>query len=196
MPVNIGGKNISIVSKPFIVAEMSGNHNKSLDRALKIVEAAAKSGAHALKLQTYTADTITLDVNDGEFFINDEDSLWSGQSLYKLYQKACTPWEWHEQIMKRAKELEMICFSAPFDETAVEFLEELDVPAYKIASAEIIHLPLLEKVAATGKPLIISTGMATVSEIDDAVRKIRDSGCEQFVLLKCTSTYPASPIDS
>ena len=140
MSVNIGGRDISIGSRPFIIAEMSGNHNQSLDRALEIVESAAESGAHALKLQTYTADTITLDVNDGEFFIDDRDNLWKGKSLYELYQEASTPWEWHEPIMKQAKKLGMICFSAPFDETAVDFLEELNVPAYKIASFELnIH---------------------------------------------------------
>jgi N-acetylneuraminate synthase len=193
MPVNIGKINISMVSKPFIIAEMSGNHNQSLDRALEIVEAAAESGAHALKLQTYTADTITLNVKEGEFFINDKENLWKGQSLYELYLKAYTPWEWHEPIMKRANKLKMLCFSTPFDETAVDFLEELDVPVYKIASAEIIHLPLIKKVATTGKPMIISTGMASASEIGEAVRTVREAGCEQFVLLKCTSTYPAPP---
>ena len=194
--IQIGDKNIGVNHKPFVIAEMSGNHNQSLDRALEIVEAAAKTGAHALKLQTYTADTITLDVNDGEFFIDDENSLWKGKSLYELYQDAYTPWEWHEPIMKRANKLKMLCFSTPFDETAVEFLEELDMPAYKIASAEIIHLPLIKKVAATGKPMIISTGMASVTEIDEAVRTIRKANCEQIVLLKCTSTYPALPGNS
>ncbi len=142
------------------------------------------------------ADTITLDVKEGEFFINDKENLWKGQSLYELYLEAYTPWEWHEPIMKRANKLKMLCFSTPFDETAVEFLEELDMPAYKIASAEIIHLPLIKKVAATGKPMIISTGMASVAEIDEAVRTIRKANCEQIVLLKCTSTYPALPGNS
>ena len=192
----INNLKVGLNNRPLIIAEMSGNHNQSLERALEIVEAAAKSGAHALKLQTYTADTITLDVNAGEFFINDKNNLWKGQSLYKLYQKAYTPWEWHEPIMKRACELNILCFSTPFDETAADFLEELDVPAYKIASAEILHLPLLKKVAAIGKPMIISTGMASASEIDEAVGTVRAAGCDQFVLLKCTSTYPASPIDS
>jgi len=175
---------------------MSGNHNQSLDRALEIVEAAAKVGAHGLKLQTYTADTITLDVKEGEFFIDDKDNPWKGKSLYELYQEAYTPWEWHEPIMKRANELGMLCFSTPFDDTAVDFLEELDVPAYKIASFENTHLPLIKKVAATGKPMIISTGMASVLEIDEAVRTARESGCQQLVLLKCTSNYPASPENS
>ena len=192
----INNLKVGLNNRPLIIAEMSGNHNQSLARALEIVEAAAKSGAHALKLQTYTADTITLDVKDGEFFINDKENLWKGQSLYELYLKAYTPWEWHEPIMKRANKLKMLCFSTPFDETAVDFLEELDVPAYKIASAEIIHLPLIKKVAATGKPMIISTGMASVTEIDEAVRTIRKANCEQIVLLKCTSTYPALPGNS
>lgn len=182
--------------KPFIIAEMSGNHNQSLDRALDIVEAAAASGAHALKLQTYTADTITLDVSEGEFLINDKESLWKGKSLYELYQEAHTPWEWHEPIMQRAKELGMLCFSTPFDDTAVDFLKGLDVPAYKIASFENTHLPLIKKVSAIGKPMIISTGMATIAELDETVRTIRAVGCEQFVLLKCTSAYPASPENS
>ena len=180
----INNLKVGLNNRPLIIAEMSGNHNQSLERALEIVEAAAKSGAHALKLQTYTADTITLDVNAGEFFINDKNNLWKGQSLYKLYQKAYTPWEWHEPIMKRASELNILCFSTPFDDTAVDFLEELDVPAYKIASAEILHLPLLKKVAAIGKPMIISTGMASIAELDETVRTIRQVGCDQFALLK------------
>jgi|TARA_B100000315_G_scaffold257756_1_gene307599 N-acetylneuraminate synthase len=192
----INNLNIGLNNEPFIIAEMSGNHNQSLERALEIVERASKSGAHAIKLQTYTADTITLDVNEREFFIEDKDSLWEGKSLYELYQEAYTPWEWHKPIMQRANELGMLCFSTPFDDTAVDFLEELNVPAYKIASAEIIHLPLLKKVAAIGKPMIISTGMASASEIDEAVRTVRAADCDQFVLLKCTSTYPASPEDS
>ncbi len=181
---------------PFVIAEMSGNHNQSLDRALAIVEAASKAGAQALKLQTYTADTITLDVQEGEFFINDAQSLWKGNSLHDLYKRAYTPWEWHAPIMQRARKLGMICFSTPFDESAVDFLETLAVPAYKIASFENVHLPLIRKVAATGKPMIISTGMATLAEIDDAVRTARNAGCCDLVLLKCTSTYPATPENS
>jgi N-acetylneuraminate synthase len=182
--------------KPFIIAEMSGNHNQSLDRALAIVEAAAKTGAQALKLQTYTADTITLDVQTGDFKINDEQSLWKGKSLHNLYKEAYTPWEWHAPIMQRAKELGMTCFSSPFDETAVDFLESLHVPAYKIASFENNHLPLIRKVAATGKPMIISTGMASLAELDEAVRAAREAGCKDLILLKCTSTYPALPENS
>ena len=194
--IQIGKIQVGVNQRPFIIAEMSGNHNQSLDHALEIVEAAAESGAHALKLQTYTPDTLTLDVSEGEFFIKDNDSLWKGKSLYDLYQEAYTPWEWHEPIMKRASELGMLCFSTPFDDTAVDFLEQLDVPAYKIASFENTHLPLIKKVASTGKPLIISTGMATIAELDETVQTIRGAGCEQFVLLKCTSNYPASPENS
>ena len=182
--------------RPLIVAEMSGNHNQSLDRALEIVEAAAAAGAQALKLQTYTADTLTLDISEGEFFIEDKNSLWEGKSLYELFQEAYTPWEWHEPIIKRANKLGMLCFSTPFDESAVDFLEDLNTPLYKIASFENTHLPLIEKVASTGKPMIISTGMATIAELDETVQLIRKTGCEQFVLLKCTSTYPASPENS
>mgnify|MGYP001375042704 CR=1 FL=1 len=189
----IGGISIGQIHRPFIIAEMSGNHNQSLERALEIVNAAASTGAHALKLQTYTADTMTLDVQEGEFFIDDPKNLWKGSSLYDLYKVAYTPWEWHEPIMKRANELGMVCFSTPFDDAAVDFLEDLNVPAYKIASFENTHLPLIKKVASTDKPMIVSTGMASIAEMDDAVRTIRDAGCGDFVLLKCTSTYPASP---
>jgi len=157
------------------------------------VEAAAQAGAHAIKLQTYTADTVTLDVRGGSFEINDPDSLWAGQNLHDLYEKAYTPWEWHAPIMERACELGLICFSSPFDETAVDFLEDLGVPAYKIASFENNHLPLIEKAAFTGKPLIISTGMASLGELGDAVRTAREAGCTELVLLKCTSNYPSSP---
>ena len=177
---------------PFVIAEMSGNHNQSLERALEIVEAAAKTGAHALKIQTYTPDTMTLDLDEREFHISDPKSLWAGTSLYKLYGQAFTPWEWHEAIFKRAKELGIIAFSTPFDATSVDFLESLDVPCYKIASFENTDLPLIRKVAATGKPMIISTGMASIAELDDTVRAARQAGCKDLVLLKCTSTYPAT----
>ncbi|MFO1444444.1 pseudaminic acid synthase [Bacillus sp. Bva_UNVM-123] len=191
--VNIAGRLIGQNHKPFIIAEMSGNHNQSLERALQIVEAAAKAGVDALKLQTYTADTMTLNINEGEFFINNPDSLWKGQSYYELYQEAYTPWEWHEPIFKRCKELGLIAFSSPFDETAIDFLESLDVPCYKIASFENTDIPLIEKAASTGKPLIISTGMASVAELDETIRAARNAGCKDIILLKCTSTYPASP---
>lgn len=190
--MEINNRKIGLGCAPFVIAEMSGNHNQSLERALIIVEAAAKSGAHGLKLQTYTADTITIDVSDGEFFISDPSSQWKGASLYELYSKAYTPWEWHKPIFDRAHELGMIPFSTPFDDTAVDFLESLDVPCYKIASFENTDLPLIRRVAATGKPLIISTGMATVAELDEAVRAAREAGCKDLILLKCTSTYPAT----
>lgn len=194
--ISIAGRSIGLSHRPFIIAEMSGNHNQSLERALAIVEAAAKSGAHALKLQTYTADTMTLNLGEGEFFIDDPNSLWRGTSLHKLYQEAYTPWEWHAPIFERARMLGMIPFSTPFDATAVEFLEQLGVPCYKIASFENTDLPLIRKVASTGKPMIISTGMATVSDIDEAVRTAREAGCDDIVLLKCTSTYPAAASDT
>lgn len=191
--LNIAGRQIGVDSPPFIIAEMSGNHNQSLERALEIVEAAAKSGAHALKIQTYTPDTMTLDLDEREFHISDPKSLWAGTSLYKLYGEAYTPWEWHKPIFDRARELGMIPFSSPFDKTAVDFLESLDVPCYKIASFENVDLPLIRQVAATGKPVIISTGMATLAELDECVRTARSAGCRDLILLKCTSTYPATP---
>lgn len=194
--IKIGGGKIGAGHPPFIIAEMSGNHNQSLERALEIVEAAAKAGAHALKIQTYTAHTMTLDIDDAEFRIDDAQSLWKGNSLYKLYQQAYTPWEWHKPIFDRCRELGMIGFSTPFDATAVDFLESLDVPCYKIASFENTDLPLIRKVAATGKPMIISTGMATIAELDETVRAAREAGCKDLILLKCTSTYPATPEDS
>jgi N-acetylneuraminate synthase len=190
--MKIAHKSIGSANAPFVIAEMSGNHNQSLERALEIVEAAAKTGAHALKIQTYTPDTMTLDLDEREFHISDPKSLWAGTSLYKLYGQAYTPWEWHEAIFKRAKELGIIAFSTPFDATSVDFLESLDVPCYKIASFENTDLPLIRKVAATGKPMIISTGMASIAELDDTVRAARQAGCKDLVLLKCTSTYPAT----
>lgn len=193
MTFRIGDFPIETYGCPLIIAELSGNHNQSLDRAIEIVEAAAAAGAHALKLQTYTADTMTIDLAEREFFIADKASLWQGESLYALYQKAHTPWEWHKPIFERCRELGMIGFSTPFDATAVDFLESLDVPCHKIASFEIIDLPLIARVARTGKPIILSTGMATLAEIDEAVRCARDNGCEQLILLQCTSSYPAHP---
>lgn len=188
----LGDRLVGSDQPPFIIAEMSGNHNQSLDRALELVDAAAQAGAHAVKLQTYTADTITLNVREGEFTISDEKSLWKGNNLHDLYSKAYTPWEWHAPIMERAKAHGMMCFSSPFDESAVDFLLQLDVPAFKIASFENNHLPLIRKVAATGKPMIISTGMASLADLEEAVATARAAGCKDLVLLKCTSTYPAS----
>jgi pseudaminic acid synthase len=190
--ITIANKKIGAGHPPFIIAEMSGNHNQSLERALEIVEVAAKTGAHALKIQTYTPDTMTLDLDEREFHINDPKSLWAGTSLYKLYGEAYTPWEWHKPIFERARELGIIAFSTPFDDTAVTLLESLDVPCYKIASFENTDLPLIRRVAATGKPMIISTGMASIAELDDTVRTAREAGCKDLILLKCTSTYPAT----
>ena len=181
---------------PLVIAEMSGNHNQSLERALAIVESAASAGAHAVKLQTYTADTMTLGIDAPGFRIEDEQSLWHGRTLYELYEEAHTPWEWHAPIMDRAKKLGVICFSTPFDDTAVDFLEDLDVPAYKIASFENTDVALIRKVAATGKPVLMSTGMASVEELELSVSTAREAGCQDLILLKCTSSYPASPEDS
>ena len=191
--IRIGEREIGEGARPYLIAEMSGNHNQSLDRALAIVDAAAAAGADAVKLQTYTADTMTLDVRAPGFVIDDPDSLWAGRQLYDLYDEAHTPWDWHAPIMARAAEHGIACFSTPFDESAVDFLEGLGVPAYKIASFEVTDLPLIARVARTGKPMIVSTGMATVAEIDEAVRTARDAGNDRIVLLKCTSTYPATP---
>ena len=194
--IKIGDRLIGPGHSPFVIAEMSGNHNQSLDRAFAIIDAAAEAGAHALKIQTYTPDTMTLNMKEGAFFINDAKSLWNGQSLYDLYQLAYTPWEWHKPIFDRCKQHNILGFSTPFDYTAVDFLEELDVPCYKIASFENGDLPLIKRVAQTKKPVIISTGMATVSELYEAVTTLRENGCSDIILLKCTSTYPATPKDT
>ena len=194
--ISIGNHKIGNGYSPFIVAEMSGNHNQSLENAISIVESAAQCGAHAVKLQTYTADTMTLDINKGEFMIDDPNNLWKGQSLYQLYEKAFTPWEWHKPILKRCFELGIVCFSTPFDSSAIDFLEELEVPAYKISSFENTDLPLIRKASETGKPIIISTGMASLSELDEAIHTAREAGCKDLILLKCTSSYPATPESS
>ena len=178
---------------PFIIAEMSGNHNQSLERALAIVDAAADAGVDAVKIQTYTADTMTIDIDTGEFSISDKDSLWKGETLYHLYEKAHTPWEWHTAIFERCKERGIMGFSTPFDDTSVDFLEDLGVPCYKIASFENVDLLLIRKVARTGKPIIASTGMTSVAELSDLVQTARENGCTDLTLLKCTSSYPASP---
>ena len=189
--IQVGPYSIGPSHPPFIIAEMSGNHNGSLDRALELIDIAAAAGAHALKLQTYTADTMTIDCAGPDFMIEDENSLWAGENLYGLYEKAMTPWEWHQPIFERCRKKGMVAFSSPFDTTAVDFLEQLEVPCYKIASFENTDLPLIRKAASTGKPLIISTGMATLGEIDEAVRAARGAGCKDLILLKCTSSYPA-----
>ena len=191
--MKIGGRGIGREHRPYVIAEMSGNHNQSLERALAIVDAAADSGADAIKLQTYTAATMTLDSTAPGFVIDDPKSLWAGRQLYELYEEAHTPWDWHAAIFERAAARGLQAFSTPFDETAVDFLETLGVPAYKIASFECTDLPLIRKVAATGKPMIISTGMASLAEIDETVRTARAAGATDIVLLKCTSTYPATP---
>lgn len=188
--IKLGNRIVGRGQKPFIIAEMSGNHNQSLDRALEIVDAAAAAGADAIKLQTYTADTMTL---EGAYRITDDNSLWKGRELYDLYKEAYTPWEWHQAIFERANGRGIIAFSSPFDETAVDFLEELNVPLYKVASFENTDWPLLKRIAATGKPVIMSTGVSTLADLDDSVRLLRSHGCKELVLLKCTSTYPASP---
>ena len=191
--MKIGNRNISMGERPYLIAEMSGNHNGSLNRALEIVDIAAQSGADAIKLQTYTAQTMTLDLKTRDFMINDSKSLWNGRQLYELYQEAHTPWDWHGAIMDRAAQHGIDCFSSPFDTTAVDFLEALNVPAYKIASFEIVDIPLIQKVASTGKPMIISTGMASVADIAEAVATAKEAGAIDIALLKCTSTYPATP---
>lgn len=188
--IQIGGLTIGPGRTPFIIAEMSGNHNQSLERALEIVKAAADSGVHAIKLQTYTAETMTV---KGAYTINDEGSLWNGRELFDLYKEAYTPWEWHKRIFEYAQSLGLICFSSPFDETAVDFLEELGAPLYKIASFENTHHPLLKKVARTGKPVIMSTGVSSIGDIVESVNVLKENGCKDLVLLKCTSTYPATP---
>ena len=192
-PITVAQFTIGPNERPFVIAEMSGNHNQSLDRAFAIVDAIADAGAHALKLQTYTPDTITFNGTTEEFFIRDTQSLWQDKNLYKLYQEAYTPWEWHKPIFDRAKQRGMIAFSSPFDTTAVDFLESLDVPLYKIASFENTDHILLKRVAQTGKPVIMSTGVASVSDLEESVKVLRANGCQNLILLKCTSTYPATP---
>ncbi|WP_347347819.1 pseudaminic acid synthase [Nigerium sp.] len=191
--ITIGDRRVGADAPPFFLAEMSGNHNGSLARALEIVDAVAEAGAPAIKLQTYTADTITIDADTPNFRISDGHSLWGSRRLYELYDEAHTPWEWHEEIFARASEKGMLAFSSPFDPTAVDFLEGLGAPAYKVASSEIVDLPLVRAMAATGKPIIISTGMASLSEIDAAVQAARSTGNEQIVVLSCTAEYPADP---
>lgn len=194
--IQIAGRTVGPDAEPYIIAEMSGNHNGSLDKALDIVRMAAEQGAHAIKLQTYTADTITIDVRTDEFKISGGHELWGDRYLYDLYEEAHTPWEWHEPIFKLAKELGIHAFSSPFDPTAVDFLDELGVPAFKIASSEIVDIPLIRYAASKGKPIIISTGMASLGEINAAVEAARSTGNDQIVVLACTANYPADPSES
>jgi N-acetylneuraminate synthase len=194
--IKLGERSIGAGFPPFVIAELSGNHNQQLDVAMSMVEAAAKAGAHAIKLQTFTADSMTLDVNNEHFVIQEEDSLWQGESLHALYRKAATPYAWHQPLFDKAKSLGMLAFSSPFDEQAVEFLDDLNVPCFKIASFELTDLPLIRKAASKKKPLILSTGMASLTEIEQAVNVARQAGCEDIILLKCTSTYPAQPTQS
>lgn len=194
--VQFGKVAVGADQPPMIIAEMSGNHDGDLGRALDIVRMAADAGAHAVKLQTYTADTLTVDVDTPRFRLSPSHKLWPNRRLYELYQEAYTPWEWHEPIFSLARDLGLEAFSSAFDPTSIAFLESLDVPAYKVASSEITDLPLVRGMAATGKPLIISTGMATLGEIDAAVRAARAEGNDQLVVLACTTSYPAPAEDS
>lgn len=194
--ITIAGRSIGPDHEPFIIAEMSGNHNGSKERALEIVREAARTGVDCLKFQTYTSDTMTLDSHADDFVINDGNSLWNGRQLYDLYGEAHTPWEWHEDLFNAAKELGVLSFSTPFDDTSVDFLSELGVPMFKVASFEITHLPLIKKIGSTGKPVIMSTGMASMIEIEDAVRTAKEAGSEDIILLKCTSQYPANASDA
>ena len=193
MKIQLGNRHIGPGCQPFIIAELSGNHSQSLDTALAMIDAAAKAGAHAIKLQTYTADTMTIPCDHGEFYIDNEDSLWHGYTLHQLYQKAMTPWEWHQQLFERAKQHGLLAFSTPFDQSSLDFLEGLNPPCYKIASFENTDHPLLKAVAKTGKPVILSTGMASLAELAESVEVLRTHGCEDLILLKCTSHYPAEP---
>jgi pseudaminic acid synthase len=196
MEIKLGKHLVGLSYPPFLIAEMSGNHNQSLEKALEIVDAAAEAGAHALKIQTYTPETMTLNLSHGEFFIEDKKSLWKGRSLYDLYGEAMTPWEWHAPIQERCREKGLEFFSTPFDLTAVDFLEKLNVPFYKIASFENTDLRLIKAVAQTGKPIIVSTGMASVAEIAETVDTIRSTGNNKIILLKCTSSYPSTAKDA
>lgn len=191
--MKIGSKSIGMAYSPFIIAEMSGNHNASLERAMTIIRAAADSGVHAVKLQTYTPDSMTIDAQGGAFSISDPGSLWSGRNLYDLYQEARTPYEWHKPLFEYAKDLGILIFSTPFDDEAVDLLEDLGAPAHKIASFENNHYPLLKKVAATGKPIIMSTGASTLENLAGAVDVLMHNGCPNPCLLKCTSNYPSTP---
>ena len=195
-PFLVGDHPVGPGQRPYVVAEMSGNHNGDLDRALALVDAVAAAGVHALKLQTYTPDTLTVDVDHPRFRVSAGHDLWGGEHLYQLFARAHTPWHWHEPIFERARERGLTAFSSPFDPTAVQLLEKLDAPLYKIASSELVDLPLIRLAAGTGKPLILSTGMATIAEIAAAVQAASDGGCADLVLLACTASYPAPPHES
>jgi len=190
--IKILNRQIGDIHKPFVIAEMSGNHNNKIERAMDLVKAAHESGADAIKLQTYTPDTMTINHSGGLFDIKDKKSLWYNRNLYDLYKEAHTPWEWHKEIFDYAKSLGIIAFSTPFDESAVDFLENLDVPAYKIASFETNHFPLLKKIAKINKPVFISTGTSTFNEIYKSVKYLKDNGADKIIIFKCTSSYPAS----
>jgi len=192
--IKIGNHHIGRGYPTYIVAEMSANHNQSFDQAIKVIEAAKDAGADAIKLQTYTPDTLTIDCAN-EYFKIDKGSIWEGRKLYELYREAYTPWEWHPKIKKIATKLKLDLFSTAFDTTAVDFLEKMGLPAYKVASFEIVDMPLIRRIAKTGKPIVMSTGMATLAEIDEAVSTIREAGGNQLALLKCTSAYPSRPED-
>ncbi len=192
--ININGHDIGKESSVYIIAEMSANHGQSYDEAVKIIQAAREAGADAIKLQTYTPDTITINC-DNEYFRIGKGTIWEGRILYDLYKEAYTPWEWQPRLKEVAHDLEIDLFSTPFDHTAVDFLQKMNVPAYKIASFELVDIPLIQHVAKTGKPIIMSTGMATLAEIDEAVTAARDAGCKELALLKCTSAYPADPAE-
>lgn len=194
--INIGGKHVGLGQRPMIIAEMSGNHNGTLEGALRIIQIAAASGADAIKLQTYRPDTLTIDCNRPEFFINDPNSLWHGRRLWDLYSEAYTPWEWHKSIFEAARAEGLVCISSAFDSSSLEFLVSLGVDAIKIASFELVHIPLIEAAAKSGKPLLISTGMANALEIDEAVAAMRSNDCTRFILLKCTSAYPSEENDA
>ena len=192
----IGKAPVGPESQPYIIAEMSGNHNQSYEQAVEIATAAKRAGASALKLQTYTADTLTIDSDSKDFLISEENSLWAGYTLHNLYNKAYTDWGWVRDIYEYCKTIGLECFSSVFDETSIKFWEELSPCAYKIASFENVHYPLIRRAAETGRPLIISTGLASEEEIDEAVATARSGGCKDLVLLKCTSDYPANVDDS